>query len=84
MHSFVWNMVTLLVSRLLLRLRALDKLAMVAAAPPARLDNIGVPSRRSFGPTMSFGGSEGWEMKSTGSTPGEVEVGKVEFVISDR
>jgi hypothetical protein len=46
MYSFVWNMVTLLVSRLLLRLRALDKLAMVAAAPPARLDNIGVKAGR--------------------------------------
>jgi hypothetical protein len=81
LDSFVWNMVTLLVSRMLLRLRALDRdtVALPALkALPTRMDS---PRARATG---SFQLHEDWEMKSTGSTPGEVEVGKVELVVVHR
>lgn len=82
-------MVTLLVSRMLLRLRALDKdtVSLPALKPtPSRLDALELPYRRSFAPTASHFGnaSEGWERKSQASSPGEVHVGQIELMVSNR
>jgi hypothetical protein len=83
-------MVTLLVSRMLLRLRALDKANMAlpkALVRPHRSgargssDRDGVRSKRgSFGSRTDMNGVEGWELESAGA----IEVGKVELVIAQR
>jgi hypothetical protein len=82
-------MVTLLVSRMLLRLRALDRDTIALPAlklTPSRLDTLEAPYRRSFAPTASRFSSpgEGWEMKSHASSHGELQVGRVDFVVADR
>jgi hypothetical protein len=87
--SFIWNMVTLLVSRMLLRLRALDRDTVALPTlklTTSRLEAVESPYRRSFGPAArSFSGlNEGWEMKSHTSSHGEVQVGRVDFMIADR
>jgi hypothetical protein len=80
--SFIWNMVTLLVSRMLLRLRALDRDTVALPTlklTTSRLEAVESPYRRSFS-----GLNEGWEMKSHTSSHGEVQVGRVDFMIADR
>lgn len=83
-------MVTLLVSRMLLRLRALDQapVSIPNIVRPRRSGprgsnerDIGVCSKRgSFGSHGDVNGIDGWELESAGA----IEVGKVELVIAER
>lgn len=81
--SFIWQIVTLLVSRMLLRLGSLDKtsVALPALKSPTRLRNSVMGQRRGSTPMNVDGmtSHDDWEIKST-----EVGIDKVELIVVDR